>query len=485
MKIHFSDFFEIDPEDIEKYGAFNISLINDLPLFIDPFLLFNSTKEEYKLLHSEIIHYIAFLRDQATSGRIDNGLLRSWYEFPEVKQNWLGFSRVGNSGAGLGSDFANALFNNLHELFKDFGGERITRGSHLEKLCLIKEGVGKDKISDFTANLIKQYLLQYTQEFGKRYLKSNQRKVVAVSKVRFNYQTRSWESGHFELPYQEGDYIILTPKDILTKEDTWINKADLIHDFDDIVQAIPNDQLRAQLSHYLHSVLPEKPKEADIREARSKVVAKYPQIVDYFIRYKEENGGQAISLSEQRVKEIENVFFKQLREFVSTLENSNQFYPIGENTYEEAKRRVLFLKDIIENKGGHKLFFVNGEPIRRESDLQILFRLTWYATPSDISREVNDGRGPVDFKVSRGSKDKSLVEFKLAKNTHLKRNLEKQLAIYERASDAKHSLSVILFFSEEELIKVNGILKELGLQKSSDIILIDASSTNKPSGSKA
>lgn len=44
MKVYFSDFFNVNPDDIEKYGAFNISLINDFPLFIDPFLLFNSNK---------------------------------------------------------------------------------------------------------------------------------------------------------------------------------------------------------------------------------------------------------------------------------------------------------------------------------------------------------------------------------------------------------------------------------------------------------
>jgi len=44
MKVYFSDFFDVNPDVIEKYGALNISLINDFPLFIDPFLLFNSNK---------------------------------------------------------------------------------------------------------------------------------------------------------------------------------------------------------------------------------------------------------------------------------------------------------------------------------------------------------------------------------------------------------------------------------------------------------
>ncbi len=38
LRIYFSDFFNVSPEKIKEYGAFNISLINDLPLFIDPFL---------------------------------------------------------------------------------------------------------------------------------------------------------------------------------------------------------------------------------------------------------------------------------------------------------------------------------------------------------------------------------------------------------------------------------------------------------------
>jgi hypothetical protein len=58
MNVYFSDVFVVDPDTIEKYGAFNISLINDLPLFIDPFLLFNSPKPEYQILHSEMLKYV-------------------------------------------------------------------------------------------------------------------------------------------------------------------------------------------------------------------------------------------------------------------------------------------------------------------------------------------------------------------------------------------------------------------------------------------
>jgi hypothetical protein len=61
IKIYFSDFFKVSPEALDKHGVFNISLVADLPLFIDPFLLFNSKNREYKSLHNEIIRSSDFI----------------------------------------------------------------------------------------------------------------------------------------------------------------------------------------------------------------------------------------------------------------------------------------------------------------------------------------------------------------------------------------------------------------------------------------
>ena len=72
MDIYFSDYFDVDPSIIEDYGAFNISLINDLPLFVDPFLLFESEKPEYQELHKKILSYVDFLRDSSQCLNIDN-----------------------------------------------------------------------------------------------------------------------------------------------------------------------------------------------------------------------------------------------------------------------------------------------------------------------------------------------------------------------------------------------------------------------------
>ena len=130
-------------------------------------------------------------------------------------------------------------------------------------------------------------------------------------------------------------------------------------------------------------------------------------------------------------------------------------------------------------------FITRGEPLEREKDLQILYRLVWFGTPSDVTTEANDGRGPVDFKVSRGAADKTLVEMKLAKNTKLERNLERQVPICQAASDAKRAIKAIIFFSKTEEERAEGILDRLGILGHRDIVLIDARSDNKPSGSHA
>jgi hypothetical protein len=489
VKTYFTDLFGVDPAVLEKHGAFNLSLVTDLPLFIDPFLLFNSKKKRYRELHDSIIRYLTFLRDKAQDGGINPALLNAWYRFPEVKQNWFGFSLSGNEGTGLGADFAVALHSNLHRLFPDFGQEEVTKGSHLEKLCLISDGVGKDNISDFTTNLIKDFLCQYTQEFAQKYLHDDQRRQVPVSKVVFNYDTESWEIRRFELPWTGTDYVLLTPKDILTKDETWINKSDLVDDFESIPNAILDATLRAQVNNYFAKVLvrreDKEPTKKDLTEAARRTILEFPKLIDYYIRYKEEHGDEAEDISSSKIRFSEYFYIAQIKELQATLLKHSNFYDVAGNTYEEARRRLGFLKDVIENKGGHRIFYAEGRPIHRESDLHIMYRLVWIGTPSDVSREVNDGRGPADFKVSRGARDKTIIEFKLAKNTQLERNLVKQTEIYRKASDAQKTIKAIVFFSDAEYERVHRILVRLDLRSDPDIILIDGREDNKPSGSKA
>ena len=484
MKVYFSDFFEVTPKTVERYGAFNISLLSDLPLFVDPFLLFNSRKRHYRALHAEIIHYLRFLKDKSADQELDPGLLKAWYRFPEVKQNWFGFTDSSNRGSGLGQAFGGALHSNLNRIFPDFGAEKVTKGSHLEKLCLIRAGVGRDNISDFTTNLIHEYLLEYTETFAQKHISQRFRKRIVVNRVHFNYDTESWEPRQYDLPVFQEDYVLLTPRDILTRDDTWINKGDLLNDFDRIPEAIPNEALRAQVNNYFLKILPKKAKVKEEREAQFRTVQQFPQLIDYYIKFKEEHGDDAENVSSKKVAFSRQLYVEQFKDLIELLRSRSRFYGVSGNTYEEAHQRLAYFKDVIENKGGHRFFWINQEPLHREDDVHILYRMTWYATEADVSAEVNDGRGPADFKISKG-RDKSIVEFKLAKNKSLERNLEKQTEVYKRASDAQHGIKAIVYFDRYEQQKVQRILKKLKLTDNPDVVLIDARRDNKPSGSKA
>jgi hypothetical protein len=491
MATFFSDTFGVMPKALEAYGAFDISVINDLPLFIDPFLLFHSEKEEYQVLHRQIIDYLVFLRDRAAEGPVNEGLLRNWYCFPEVKQNWLGFSMVGNGGSGLGLDFARELHGNLGAVFSGFGGESITESSHLEKVCLIADGVGRDSISDFVTNLIQDFLCRYTEEFARQHLSNDHVQTVLVDRAIFNIATESWQRKSYRLPWYNGDFIILTPKDMLTRDDTWINRGDMIEGFEQIPTAIPDQQLRASVSHYFNLALSRRPKPkrpptaTDRHTAASETIRIFPELIDYYIKLKEMTGEEAADLSAEKVLLTEMFFSQRMREIMQPQLEQTDFYKVAGGTYAEAHTRLAYLKHAIEDQGCWRIFYdKDGNAVEREKDVQILFRLVWFGTPSDIGPEANDGRGPVDFKVSRG-RHKTLVEMKLAKNTKLEPNLQRQVEVYQAAADAERGIKAILFFSYAQLKRVRDILKRLGLENSPDIVLLDARKDNKPSASNA
>lgn len=485
VRIYFSEFFGISPETLVEHGAFDVSCVVDLPLFVDPFLLFTSKKPEYQALHDEIIRYLRFLRDKSVAGEISDGLLKAWFCFPEVHQNKFGFCLTGSRGSGLGMGFARALNENLTKLFTDFGDEKVTKGSHLEKLVLIRERVGRDNISDFATNLIKGYLCDYTQRFAQKHINTHKRRKVRVPKVRFNYDVQVWEDGVFELPWLENDYVLLTPEDMLTQDDTWINKEDLRGDFPHIRAAVSNDELRGQIDAYFRKVLPKEPTAKDERHAIEKTLREFPELIDWFIKSKEDRGDEAVRRSSQKVREVERLFIENLRELAQKLAGASDFYKLPATTLDEAKKKIAYLKHVIENQDGYRIFYVNGKAVEREKDLQILFKLVWEGSPSSVDAEVNNGRGPVDFKVSRGSNDSTLVEFKLASNSQLERNLEKQVEVYLAANHTTQSFKVILFFTKAEESAVLRILQRLKVEEGAGVILIDARKDNKPSASKA
>lgn len=496
----FSEKFNVNSELIESYGAIDISLVCDVPLFVDPMLIFNSNKPEYKALHEGIIKFFHFLYKKAEKG-LTKKEIGAWFNFKEVPNNWLGYSLVGNKGLALGQKYAEFLYHNIAFAINTNG---LTRSSHIEKIMLLYEGSGKDKISDLTVNLIKSYLCEYTEKFAIEHIDSRYLKRLPVEKAYFNYETESFVSKEYTLPYiynedRKIEYVLLTPYDLLREDEPAINKRDFLDSYDLVRMTIENEALRAYVNNYLSKAVrdyeEEQKKNKKIvkeksitkieKQAFMELVQEYPILYDYYIRYKEKNADLNNAISKGEVEEQLQRLIVAAKSLLSAFDKTD--YKLEKNctAREEAKRRIKYFKHIIEECDGYKNLYVNGNQIARENDLQRLFKFVWYGTNFKVDAEVNNGRGYADFIVSMGQEDQNIIEFKLARNSKLA-HVFTQVKIYEAANCAEGSLVVIFYFSEEEYSYAKSVVSAAGYEALIDeaIFLIDCRNDNKSSASK-
>lgn len=206
-------------------------------------------------------------------------------------------------------------------------------------------------------------------------------------------------------------------------------------------ESLPDEVLRFQVNGYFTSLLAKNPTKEEKIEAAKKTILQFPEVIDHYIRTKEEDEQGAMKENSQAVEQVKTVFINQLRNLVAQLEVETDFYKKPITTHQEAMQRVQYLKHIIEDCDGYRWFYDGEQPIRREADLHIMYKLACFDTIASVDSEVNNGRGPVDFKVSNGRKDATLVEFKLTRT--LKRNLEKQVDVYKNANQTNRAIMQI------------------------------------------
>lgn len=478
----FSERFEISPEILEEYGTIDISLVADIPMFIDPILIFNSNKIEYKTLHEEIIKYMHFLARKAAN-KLDDKEIKTWFTFKEVCNNWLGYSMSGNKGQALNIEFGRTLYENISFILNN---NNISRGIHAEKIMLLYPGSGKDKISDMTVNLIKGFLCKYTEKFTKKYIKNNA-KYFNVEKDTFNYETETFTSNTYYLPYivnEKGkeEFILLTPRDILRSDEPAINRIDFLRNMDLVRDTIDNDSLRIQLNDYLQKAIIEynakckatnkKPKDSEEKKVKTKSFEEFSkmhkEIYDYYVKIKENDRTEIENQTGEEVSIQLRKFNENVKFLIGIIYDNKNMFNKSSNSYEEAKKRVEFFKHRIEDNDCYKIFYNDDKKqiINNENDLQRMFKFVWYNSPFKDDSETNNGRGPSDFVISMGSNDVTVIEFKLAKNTNLNHTFE-QVKIYDKANNTANDIVVIFFFSDKEYDKT---IKSLKLNNKEQLI---------------
>ena len=457
-KLLFSDVFEVDKNVLKREGLVNISLLCDLPLFLDPFLIYGSEKEEYKKLNSEINKYILFLKNKAINYPLTDELLDRWFLFHEVNNNWLGYCKFGNRGLGLGKRFANNLYINLRDKLSDYGDNKILEVPHIEKLGLIDEKIGSDNISDFVMNIIKHYFLEITEEFAHKHLREEFCKEFSVEKAYFDYDLEKWVSKTYYLPSYNDDYIILMPKDVLTKDYSFLNTKDLLSRFSLVIGKIPDTKLKGEVNNYLESIYREGMTKEDENNVKMATIREFPSIIDYYIKEAETNFKSACKLSRDKVNYVGNTLANLANKIINELASTN-FYQLSNLTYEDGLKKVSLIKDLFQHTDISRYFFRGDvSKIKREEDLELIFRLVFYGVVSSIDSET------INIKKSI---NKSLIEFKIASNPKLKQNLKHQL-------EDRELITVIFYFNDREKVKLQKLITSLDLVDSESIIVIDA-----------
>ena len=128
-------------------------LREDLPLYLDPFLLWKSEDPEYRQLHADLLGYVDEVRRHAVEGRaIRARMLLS--EVREPAELGLGYAAGTKRGSALGS----GTIDGIVRTFQQVPQLQAAGLDHLEVLSLLVPGIAEDRISDLTASVLKRWL---------------------------------------------------------------------------------------------------------------------------------------------------------------------------------------------------------------------------------------------------------------------------------------------------------------------------------------
>ena len=193
----------------------------DLPLGIDPFLLFKSRDFQFRQLHVSLLN--VFNAGIVAVRRNDLTTARYLFSFPEVSAIGMGYTRKGKRGSGVGSHLTDLILQTLT------GSPSLTeRGvRHVEEMQLLSAGIGPDRISDISANVLKRFLIDYTQRQCAIW-DIPTKPGVPVGHI-YDESKQTWVDSYEDLPVSaiDGSEILLVPRR-LVRALPWINYDDFI-----------------------------------------------------------------------------------------------------------------------------------------------------------------------------------------------------------------------------------------------------------------
>lgn len=187
----------------------NINPNRDSPVYLNPFV-FSSRPDPFSISASRTIQ--GFFQHNLTL--IRNGLVdearNNFDHLNEPNETCFGMSQRRPRGRGVGNDNADDLFESI------LNSRAITSGllEHLEDTAIFIPGIGRDKVSDMTTNIIRLNLIEYTQAQCK--LLSIPLTPDVPSGFFWDTTNRTWQEMHTEMLIINDKRILLAPKGVVS-----------------------------------------------------------------------------------------------------------------------------------------------------------------------------------------------------------------------------------------------------------------------------
>ncbi len=191
----------------------------DIPLYVDPFLLWKSPSQQDNALHTTITNSFNHLNYLIKKKQEDEAL-SILINISECYEVGLGVSKT-RKGTKISKKQAQETLN----LFKDIPEYSQFGFTHFEIIQLYISGISKDRISDITCNYLKSFLIDYTIEQCE--LNKIPIEGVILDSI-YNYKTNKLDINQkVYLPVNPltKEPLIFTPKRWL-RFNTWINYED-------------------------------------------------------------------------------------------------------------------------------------------------------------------------------------------------------------------------------------------------------------------
>ncbi|MFC5473283.1 hypothetical protein [Paraherbaspirillum soli] len=191
------DFVDIDPE-------------RDVALFLDSQLIGASNHVFADRCHNTISNFFSLFLELIQEGERDQA--RELFSYlSEPNETCLGSSKGEPAGRGVGVEQASDIFESI------MGSRAIETGvlDHLEDFRIFVHGVGPDKVSDMTTNIIRKNLIEYTQ--NQCALHNIPMRPAVATNPWWNAETRQWESSHETMLVINHHPILLVPKSLVSR----------------------------------------------------------------------------------------------------------------------------------------------------------------------------------------------------------------------------------------------------------------------------